>query len=249
MSHAGCGPSYAANVASAAARRVGLRCQLEVRTSSGLVVKEAFGAALPLCAAGRPTDEWRVTAGAPGDCCCLLLLLSPLPPLYYDCTHRWGPELRRACCPHYLPSAGPGAEPPPTWLNKRTWHYLTPEPAASGGVTLFLDCDRVPAQAFMYLQVVLTWEGGGGGTTHRVVTRRLTTTQNPAAVVEATRPGVAALLWAKQLAVRALRSGTAGSRRDALILQRAIGQQLSEFAALYGTPDDTSRGWFGGHSR
>lgn len=188
------------------------------------------------------------------------------------------PPRRRFC-------AGPGAEPPPSWRNKRTWHYLTPEPAASGGVTLFLDCDRLPAQAFMYLQVmhflrpltlltplctphtpsdtspphlalltplaqvVLTWEGAGGETTRRVVTRRLTTTQNPAAVVEAMRPAVAALLWAKQLAVRALRAGTAASRRDALILQRAIGKQLSEFASLYGTPDDTSRGWFGGHSR
>ena len=57
----GCG--FEASVAAAAVRPAGLCCLMEVRSSSGLEVSEAFGALLPLCMGGRPTEEYAVWSG------------------------------------------------------------------------------------------------------------------------------------------------------------------------------------------
>ena len=57
------------------------------------------------------------------------------------------------------------------------------------------------------------------------------------------------MVWAKGVVASALERGAAGDRRVAEILKLQTGEQLSEFAAAYLLPDETSRGWLTGHSR
>lgn len=50
-------------VAAAVRRPAGLTATLEVRTSSGLAVRDTYGAVVPLFAAGRPTEQWEALTG------------------------------------------------------------------------------------------------------------------------------------------------------------------------------------------
>lgn len=50
--------------AAAVRRPAGLTATLEVRTSSGLAVRDTYGAVVPLFAAGRPTEQWEALTGS-----------------------------------------------------------------------------------------------------------------------------------------------------------------------------------------
>ncbi|GAB4818076.1 hypothetical protein N2152v2_005122 [Parachlorella kessleri] len=63
VQHRACDEAFAANIISAVRRPAGLTASLEVRTSSGLAVRDTYGAVVPLFAAGRPSDQWQALTG------------------------------------------------------------------------------------------------------------------------------------------------------------------------------------------
>ncbi len=132
---------------------------------------------------------------------------------------------------------GHDAPPPRTWLYHRSWHFYSPPPDGSAGLTLLLESEGTIAQQqhqqvqqapppYFYLQAAFAWTTGDGTTQrHRVITRRLHTSRSPTSVVEALDPAVAGVVWGKELVAAALQQGTAFDRKGAEVLRRSIGEQ------------------------
>eukprot|EP00887_Chlorella_sp_A99_P002911 scaffold6.g2911.t1 len=265
---------FAASVAAAIARPAGLGCVMEVFTSSGLAVTEAYGAGEFSWVPRRWQAAAALEAVAPGTSATAGVS-----------------DSRRMWFAYPACRSGGRQEPPAHWSNRRLSVYRTGLPDANTGVTLLLHCDKPPKQQHAFLQAGLAQTGwpcccgySRCGCSmlalrgHRVPCIRcpilatrwlpllfppaLTLPQvccrwgdpdgsstNPAAALEALDPLVGAVVWSKRVINSALEQGAAANRREAEILRRQLGQQFSEFAAANLLPDERSRGWFSGPSR
>jgi hypothetical protein len=237
LPHAAIGSSMAANLQETLIRNIGTSCTIEIRCSIGLKVVTALGPAAPLTAAGKiVASGWS----------------EPLPSRFTNGRNTWS----------FL------SNPPDTHHSVSILLETTSAAAAQRHVYIqaAVTWNNYSRNIHDYNSTSRSDSGGedGGGEeslikrgatkTYRIITKRVTaplTVQQGGKRDDCSDVNWAAtsVLFAKQAVTEALDGDAAHNRMHAEIMRRGLAAAIKEIAELFGTPDESSKGWFSGPSR
>jgi hypothetical protein len=249
LPHASIGSSLAANFSETVIRGIGTSCTIEVRCSLGLKVVSALGPAAPLTAAGKVVAQgWS----------------EPIPSRFTNTRSTWsflanGPDTHHAVSFLLETTSAAAAQrhlyiqTAVVWNNYNSNNNNSDTRTSAAAAAISSENEQQQENDQQDELEVERVDHPRSIKTTRIITKRvtapLTVQQGGKDDCSAVNWDTTAVLFAKQAVTEALDGGAAHNRMHSEILRRGLAAAIKEVSDLFGTPDESSRGWFSGPSR